>query len=66
MARTCGLTTVLSLEDEEENEDKTVDGEDYVGETPGPGSEAFAVGKGFIEVEHSPNPPNFYFKPSFF
>ena len=44
MARTCGLTTILSLEGEEENEDKTVDGEDYVGETPGPGSELYAIG----------------------
>ena len=58
MARTCGLTAILSLEDEEENEDKTADGEDDVGETPGPGSQAFAVRSGFIEVEHFPNPSN--------
>ena len=49
MARTCGLTAILSLEDEEENEDKTEDRKENVGETPGPGSEAFAVGKSFIE-----------------
>ena len=31
MAWTCGLIAILSLEDEEEDEDKTVDGEDDVG-----------------------------------
>ena len=31
MAWTCGLIAILSLEDEEENEDKTADGEDDVG-----------------------------------
>ena len=51
MARTCGLTVILSLRDVEDNDDKTADEEDDVVETPGPRSEAFAVGKGFIQVE---------------
>ena len=52
LTKVCGLTAILSLEDQEGSNDKTADGKDDVEETPDLRSKAFVVGKGYFGVEH--------------